>query len=126
MLGTVLFLRFSLPGNLLEKARARNACNRDALVPILVARYDSNSRDRHVQTLRQQAAHSECQLAIAFDGFNHVFIGRAPNSAVPTQISVAPSSVATSKSWLIPMESTGNGRPRRALRSSRSSRSLRK
>src|SRR5512134_3427198 len=37
------------------------------------------------------------------------FLG--PKSAVPTRTSVAPSSTATSKSWLIPIESSGIARP---------------
>jgi hypothetical protein len=49
------FLRFSLLRNLLEKLYARNACNRDALVPAFFARDNSNSRNGHVQTVRQQA-----------------------------------------------------------------------
>jgi hypothetical protein len=50
----MLFLRFSLQRNLLEKLRARNACNRYTLVPALFARHDSNSRNGHVQTVRKQ------------------------------------------------------------------------
>jgi len=33
-------------------------------------------------------------------------VGLEPKSAVPTRIRVAPSSMATSKSWLIPIESS--------------------
>ena len=51
---------------------------------------------------------------------------RSPKIAEPMRTSVAPSSTATSKSWLMPMDSTGNARPSRLLMSSRSSRNLRK
>jgi hypothetical protein len=50
----LLFLRSSLLRNLLEKLCAGNACDRNALVPALFARDDSNSRNGHVQTVRKQ------------------------------------------------------------------------
>ena len=37
---------------------------------------------------------------------------RSPKSAVPTRMRVAPSSIAASKSWLMPIESCGPHRPR--------------
>src|SRR5271166_6103977 len=55
-------------------------------------------------------------------------LGRSPKMAVPIRTQVEPSSMATSKSCDIPTDSTSrrtDGRPR-ALRRSRSSRSLRK
>src|SRR5580704_5719276 len=52
--------------------------------------------------------------------------GRAPNSAVPGRISVAPSSIAISKSWLMPMDRIGSGLAMRRETFSRSSASLRK
>src|SRR6266403_672198 len=47
---------------------------------------------------------------------------RTPTIAVPTRTSVAPSSIATSKSCDIPIESTGSARPSLFVKSSRSSR----
>src|SRR3972149_3677974 len=58
----------------------------------------------------------------------HAGPGRGPKSAVPRRTWVAPSSMATSKSWLIPMESSfiaTRGRRRRSI-SSPSSRRRRK
>src|SRR5712664_2655025 len=55
-----------------------------------------------------------------------VWIPRCPNSAVPTRTSVAPSSIATSKSWDIPIDRTGNATPSFLAKSSRNSRKLRK
>ena len=51
---------------------------------------------------------------------------REPKSAVPTRTCVEPSSTATSKSWLIPMESSGKRLPKRSASRSRISLSRRK
>src|SRR5438445_804701 len=51
---------------------------------------------------------------------------RPPNSARPSRSSVAPSSTATGKSSLIPIERWGSSTPRRVWARSRSSRSTRK
>src|SRR6266542_4133450 len=46
---------------------------------------------------------------------------REPNKTVPRRTSVEPSSTATSKSWLIPIETSGNARPNRSCSRSRTS-----
>ncbi len=46
---------------------------------------------------------------------------RSPNNAVPSRTSVAPSSIATSKSWDIPIDRTGREIPSFSFNSSRSS-----
>lgn len=51
------------------------------------------------------------------------FTGRGPKMSVPTRTRVAPSSTACTQSPDMPMESSGSLMPRRASRSSRSSRS---
>src|SRR4051794_35636596 len=51
---------------------------------------------------------------------------RGPNKAVPTRTIVAPSSIATSKSPLIPMLNWGSGAPSICSARSRNSRSCRK
>ena len=51
---------------------------------------------------------------------------RGPKRAVPIRTSVEPSSTATAKSWLIPIESSGSGRPNCAASWPRSSMSRRK
>lgn len=51
------------------------------------------------------------------------FTGRGPKMSVPTRTRVAPSSTACTQSPDIPIESSGSLMPRRASRSSRSSRS---
>src|SRR5262249_48651472 len=51
---------------------------------------------------------------------------RAPKSAPPSRIKVAPSSTAIEKSLLIPIDRWGSSTPRRASARSRSSRSMRK
>ena len=50
----------------------------------------------------------------------------SPKSAVPTRTSVAPSSIATSRSWLMPIESSPPSSRPRETASSRSSRNRRK
>jgi len=57
---------------------------------------------------------------------NQVLGGRLPNIAVPIRISVAPSSMATSKSCDMPMDNTGSAQPSFAASSSRSSHNRRK
>ena len=49
--------------------------------------------------------------------------GRSPKIALPTRTMVAPSSMAISKSWLMPMLRSGSGAPPSFSSSSRSSRS---
>ena len=51
---------------------------------------------------------------------------RGPKRAVPTRTSVAPSSTATAKSWLMPIESSGSGRPKRSASRSRTRAARRK
>jgi tetratricopeptide (TPR) repeat protein len=51
---------------------------------------------------------------------------RSPNNAVPTRTSVAPSSIATSKSWDIPIDRTGRSIPSFTVNSSRNSLNRRK
>src|SRR5579863_368687 len=64
--------------------------------------------------------------AAAARGYANHFFGRSPKIAEPMRTCVAPSSIATSKSWLIPMESSGNLRPNCCSRSSRRRRKRRK
>lgn len=54
---------------------------------------------------------------------SYAFTGRGPKMSVPTRTRVAPSSTACTQSPDIPIESSGSLMPRRASRSSRSSRS---
>ena len=54
---------------------------------------------------------------------SYAFTGRGPKMSVPTRTRVAPSSTACTQSPDMPMESSGSLMPRRASRSSRSSRS---
>src|SRR5450432_864366 len=51
---------------------------------------------------------------------------RGPKRPVPIRTRVEPSSTATAKSWLMPIESSGNGRPNCAARRSRTATSFRK
>jgi len=74
-------------------------------------------------------AHGENHRAILFmEGkrCRHQAVWRAPKSAVPTRTSVAPSTMAASKSCDMPMESTGKSWRNCVCKASRNSRNLRK
>src|SRR5579875_191203 len=73
---------------------------------------------RHLQCER----HATCHVC----NVDHRGFSRSPKIAVPMRISVAPSSMATSKSWLMPIDSTGSSIPMLRLSWSRRSRSFRK
>ena len=83
---------------------------------------DAGGREPGDERLRHCAAADEADAKLRERSLHHASLG--PNRAVPTRTSVAPSSIATSKSADIPIESSRRpappGRSRSASRSARS------
>jgi len=96
--------------------RRRRHANAQRALPFAVDAFTRRARPQ---------AHFKNHTAAGFRRANHA-VARSPKIAVPTRTSVAPSSMATSKSCDMPMERVGSATPHFFASSSRKAASRRK